>query len=73
MEFDTDVASGAKLIIDSSRSTVTNIDESGRKTNQMVHYNHQFPKIQNGTNTLSVLSGIDNENQVKVEWNDLIL
>lgn len=73
MEFNTDVASGAKLIIDSSKSTVTNIDESGRKTNQMTHYNHQFPKIQNGTNTLSVLSGIDNENQVKVEWNDLIL
>lgn len=73
MEFNTDVASGAKLIIDSSKSTVTNIDESGRKTNQMLHYNHQFPKIQNGTNTLSVLSGIDNENQVKVEWNDLIL
>lgn len=73
MEFDTDVASGAKLIIDSSRSTVTNIDEYGRKTNQMTHYNHQFPKIQNGTNTLSVLSGIDNENQVKVEWNDLTL
>lgn len=73
MEFDTDVASGAKLIIDSSRSTVTNIDEYGRKTNQMTHYNHQFPKIQNGTNTLSVLSGIDSENQVKVEWNDLTL
>ena len=73
MKFNTDVASGAKLIIDSSKSTVTNIDESGRKTNQMLHYNHQFPKIQNGTNTLSVLSGIDNENQVKVEWNDLTL
>ena len=73
MEFDTDVASGAKLIIDSSRSTVTNIDEYGRKTNQMTHYNHQFPKIQNGTNTVSILSGINNENQVKVEWNDLTL
>lgn len=73
MEFNTDVASGAKLIIDSSKSTVINIDESGIKTNQMLHYNHQFPKIQNGTNTLSVLSGIDNENQVKVEWNDLTL
>ena len=73
MEFDTDVASGAKLIIDSSRSTVTNIDAYGRKTNQMTHYNHQFPKIQNGTNTVSILSGINNENQVKVEWNDLTL
>lgn len=73
MEFDTDVASGDRLIIDSSRSTVTLINALGRKTNQMTHYNHQFPKIQNGTNTLSVLSGIDNENQVKVEWNDLTL
>ena len=73
MQFDTDIDSDNTLIIDSLRSTVTNINALGKKTNQMQHYNHQFPKIKNGTNTLRVISGIDNEEQVSVEWNDLIL
>ena len=73
MKFDTDVANGNQLVIDSLKSTVTLIDNSNSKTNQMAYYNHQFPKIQNGTNTLLILSGINNESQVTVEWNDLVL
>lgn len=73
MEFNANIANGTTLIIDSSRSTVTLINALGRKTNQMIYYNHQFPKIKNGINTLQVLSGIDNESQVTLEWNDLTL
>ena len=73
MEFDTDIMEGNKLIIDSSRSTVTQINALGRKTNQMAHYNHQFPKIKNGINSLQIITGINNEQQVSVEWNDLTL
>lgn len=73
MEFNSNIEAGTKLIIDSSRSTITSINELGRKTNQMPYYNHQFPKIQNGTNTLQIISGIDDEEQVTVEWNDLTL
>lgn len=73
MEFDGSFSFGNKLIIDSSKSTVTYINTLDRKTNQMMRYNHQFPKVQNGTNTLRIISGIDNENQVSVEWNDLTL
>lgn len=73
MEFNSNIEAGTKLIIDSSRSTITSINELGRRTNQMPYYNHQFPKIQNGTNTLQIISGIDDEEQVTVEWNDLTL
>lgn len=73
MEFDSNIAADAKLIIDSSRSTVTLVNALGRKTNRMVYYNHQFPKIKNGENVLQILSGIDDENQVTLEWNDLTL
>ncbi len=73
MEFDADIINNTKLVIDSSKSTVTHIDALGRKSNQMPHYNHQFPKVRNGTNTLQIISGIENEEQVTVEWNDLTL
>ena len=73
MEFDTDIMDNTKLIIDSSKSTITHIDALDRKSNQMAHYNHQFPKVKYGTNTLQIISGISDENQVKVEWNDLTL
>jgi len=67
------ITSGDKLVIDSLRSTVTYINALGAKTNQMPYYNHQFPKVRNGANILQVISGINNENQVTVEWNDLAL
>lgn len=73
MEFYTNIESGTRLIIDSSKSTVTYINALGRKTNYIVYYNHQFPKIKNGTNTLQIVSGIGDEEQVTVEWNDLTL
>lgn len=73
MEFYNDVENNASLIFDSSRSTVTYIDALGKKTNRIMNCNHQFPKVKNGTNTLQIVSGIENDNQVTVEWNDLIL
>ena len=73
MEFDSDIVSETTLIIDTSKCTVTYIDRLNRKSNQIAHYNHQFPKVQNGTNTLQIISGISDENQIMVEWNDLTL
>ena len=68
-----DILEGAKIEIDSSKSTVTHINSDGIKTNVMKYYNHQFPKIENGTNQLKILSGISNANNVIVKWNDLKL
>lgn len=73
MEYDMVILDGAKLIIDTNKSTVTHINADGIPTNQMKYYNHQFPLIQNGVNELKVLSGINDENQVKIEWYDLML
>ena len=68
-----DITTGDKLEIDSSKSTITYINALGERTNQMAYYNHQFPKVKNGINTLEIVSGIDDEEQVTVEWNDLTL
>lgn len=73
MEYESNIASGARIEINSNNSTVIHINAEGIKVNVMKFYNHQFPKIQNGNNQLKVLSGIDNENQVNVKWYDLTL
>ena len=73
MEYNMDILEGSKVEIDSSRSTITNVNAEGVRTNVMKYYNHQFPKIENGENILKVLSGIDNASQVEVKWNDLKL
>ena len=74
MFYDNVLLENTKLVIDSERSTITHVNETnGTETNAMRYYNHEFPKIQNGNNTLKVLSGIDNANQVYVEWYDLKL
>ena len=73
MGFNRNISENDKLIIDSSKSTITYINTLGRKTNQMANYNHQFPKVKNGINTLQIISGINDENQVMVTWNDLTL
>ena len=73
MEYNMTILEGARIEIDSSKFTITHINSDGIKTNVMKYYNHQFPKIENGTNELKVLSGIDNENNVSVTWNDLKL
>lgn len=73
MEYNMSILEGARVEIDTNKSTIVNINSDGVKTNVMKHYNHQFPKIQKGSNELKVLSGIDDENQVTVEWNDLKL
>lgn len=64
---------GTKLEINSKNSTITHIKSDGTRTNAMRYYNHEFPKIENGINELKVLSGIDDEKQVNVKWNDLKL
>lgn len=73
MEYNMSILEGAKIEINSNKSTVTHTNSDGIKTNVMKYYNHQFPKVENGTNELKILSGIDDESQVKVEWNDLKL
>ena len=73
MEYNMSILEGAKVEIDSSKSTITNINSDGIKTNVMKYYNHQFPKIEYGENTLKILSGIDDESLVNVKWNDLKL
>lgn len=77
MEYDGTILEGNQLIIDSGNSTVTLISENSEtheivKTNAMRYYNHQFPKIKNGTNSLVVNSGVSEEN-VTLEWYDLVL
>lgn len=71
MQYDNTLLEGTKLIIDSNKSTITHINSEGTKTNAMRYYNHQFPKIIKGENKLKILSGIEDETQVEVKWNDL--
>lgn len=73
IEYNNSILKGSRVEIDSNRSTITNINSDGVKTNVMKFYNHQFPKIENGKNTLKVLSGFDNDKQVSLKWNDLKL
>lgn len=73
MEYSTSILEGARIEIDTNKSTVTHINSAGVKTNVMKYYNHQFPKVENGQNVLKVLSGVDNEYNVTVKWNDLKL
>jgi hypothetical protein len=73
MEYNNSLLEGQKIIIDTNKSTITHINSDDIKANAMKYYNHQFPKIENGKNTLKVLSGINDEKQVTVEWYDLTL
>ena len=73
MIFNNAILQGNRLEINTSNSTITHISNEGVKTNAMVYYNHEFPKIKYGDNTLRVESGIDNERQVSVKWYDLKL
>ena len=73
MEYNTSILEGARIEIDSNKSTITHINSDGVKTNVMKHYNHQFPKIEKGNNTLKILSGINSSSQVNVKWRDLKL
>lgn len=73
MEYNTSILEGARIEIDSNKSTITHINSDGVKTNVMKHYNHQFPKIEKGNNTLKILSGVNSSSQVNVKWRDLKL
>ena len=73
MEYNMSILEDARVEIDSSKSTIVNVNSDGVRTNVMQYYNHQFPKIEYGKNELKVLSGIDDEAQVSVKWNDLKL
>ena len=70
MYYTANLTAGQKLIIDSNNSTATLIAANGTKSNAMRYYNHQFPKIENGTNELSIYSGVD-VSQVSLKWYDL--
>ena len=71
MYYDSSLLSGETLVIDANNSTVTKIDNNGDVFNAMGYYNHEFPKIKYGTNTLAVVEGITNENHLKINWYDL--
>jgi len=73
IEYNSAITEGARIEIDTNKSTINYINIYGVKTNVMKFYNHQFPKIENGKNTLKILSGIDNEYNVNIKWNDLKL
>lgn len=73
IEYDNTILEGESLEIDSNNSTVVLVNLDGIKINAMRYYNHQFPKIINGTNELKVLSGIDNPKNVSISWYDLTL
>ena len=71
MRYENTILAGNKLIIDTGNSTVTHITSLGVKTNGAIYYNHEYPKIQNGKNTIQIISGISDETQVTTEWYDL--
>lgn len=71
MQYDRNLLQGEKLTIDSKKSTITHTTSSNVSTNAMRYYNHQFPKVENGTNTLAIISGINTATQVNVKWYDL--
>lgn len=74
MSYNENILEGNTVIINSKNSTVTHLNSvTGVKTNTMLVYNHQFPKVINGNNTLEVSSGINNPSQVDVSWYDLKL
>lgn len=73
MFYDNVVLEGNTLEINSKNSTITMINPQGVKTNAMRYYNHIFPKIKKGDNTIQIRSGIDNANQLTVKWHDLKL
>ena len=74
MIYNYNILEGAKVVIDTGNSTITNINANNVKTNVMPYYNHQFPKIHSGENELKVQSGIEHpETQVTFEWYDLTL
>lgn len=65
------ILSGDKLVIDCGNSTVTLVKSNETMVNAMPAYNHQFPKVEPGINELELGTGIQNANQLKLEWYDL--
>lgn len=73
MEYTGTILEGNKLIINTNNSTIIHETALGVQTNAAIYYNHQYPKITKGSNTLQILSGINDETQVNIEWYDLKL
>lgn len=71
MYYDNSLLAGETLIINANNSTVTFINTNNEKSNAMGYYNHEFPKIKNGNNTLAVVEGITDDSQLKINWYDL--
>lgn len=74
MEYANTVLENHKLIINTNNSTVTLInEETGLSSNAMRYSNHLFPKIKYGENKFQIISGIEDESNVAIVWNDLML
>lgn len=73
MSYTGSVLSGNKLVIDTGNSTITHITSLGVETNAAANYNHEYPKIKNGTNTVAIVSGISTASNVTTTWYDLKL
>lgn len=74
MSYNENILEGNTVIINSKNSTVTHFNSvTGVRTNAMLVYNHEFPKVINGNNTLEVSSGINDPSQIDVSWYDLKL
>lgn len=72
MRYENVLTAGQKLVINTKSYTATHIANSGTETNAMMYYNHNFPRLKNGANTVVINSGLS-ANQLKIEWNDLLL
>ena len=72
MRYEGVLTAGQTLVIDTSKYTARIIKNSGEIINAMANYNHKFPKLQNGENTIVINNGIE-ANQLSIEWNDLKL
>ena len=71
MKYDNVILDGNYLEIDTKNSTAKMVTSEGVAANATIYYNLQFPKIVAGNNELKILSGVDNPNQVLIEWYDL--
>lgn len=73
MSYENTILADDKLKIDSNNSTVTLVKPGGVRVNAMRYYNHQFPKVQPGSNFYEPQSGLEDGEQIYMEWYDLKL
>ena len=71
MVYENTVDEGESLIINSKNMTVIKVTEDG-KENGLKYYNGLFPRIIEGENTMTIVSGVTDENKVVTTWRDLV-